>query len=85
MNRPVVTQIGQHWIQNRHAIHQVTGCIERAGLYGLTPDEAREIAHKQLDTIRTSWDEACDEARMTANERETYRNVFPHEYALIGL
>lgn len=70
---------------DRFRFSQITGCIERAGLYGLTSEEASEIADTQLETIRTSWDEACDEARLTKDERATYRGVFPHEYALIDL
>lgn len=70
---------------DRYRFSQVSGCIERAGLYGLSAGQAAEIAHHQLDTIRASWAEACDEARLTADERATYHRVFPHQYALLGL
>jgi serine/threonine-protein kinase HipA len=70
---------------DRFRFSQVQGCIERASLYGLSSEAAQEIVHRQLDTIRTSWDDVCDEAHLTSDDRRTYRRVFPHEYALIGL
>ncbi len=63
---------------------QVAGCIERAGLYGLTGVEAREIAERQLAVIDQRWDEVCDEAGLGAADRAMFRRVFPHPYALEG-
>lgn len=63
---------------------QVAGCIERAGLYGLKEAEAREIVELQLTVIEESWDDVCEEARLTATERAIFRRVFPHPYALEG-
>ncbi|MGH2843109.1 MAG: type II toxin-antitoxin system HipA family toxin [Solirubrobacteraceae bacterium] len=71
--------------EDRFRFSQVAGAVQRAELYGLDTATAATIAHSQLDTIRASWTEACDEALMTAAERELYRRVFPSEYALQGL
>ncbi|WP_026910876.1 type II toxin-antitoxin system HipA family toxin [Patulibacter minatonensis] len=66
-------------------LSNVGECVARADLYGLTRDDALEIAHAQLDTIRAAWDEACDEARLATTERRLLGRVFPHEYALYDL
>jgi serine/threonine-protein kinase HipA len=63
---------------------QVAGCIERAPVYGLSRDDARDIVRAQIETIDERWDEVCDEARLTATERVMFRRVFPHPYALQG-
>jgi serine/threonine-protein kinase HipA len=63
----------------------VGGCVDRAALYGLSRDEALDIVHRQRETIEASWDEVCDEARLTTRQRDVIRHVFPHEYALYDL
>lgn len=63
----------------------VGACIERAELYGLDRDEARELADSQLETIRTTWDDACDEAGLSQVDRGLIKRVFPHEYSLYDL
>lgn len=68
-----------------YRLSNVGGCVDRAALYGLSRDEALAIAHGQLDTIRATWDEACDEARLTSVDRKAIGRVFPHEYALYEL
>ncbi|WP_217924900.1 type II toxin-antitoxin system HipA family toxin [Miltoncostaea oceani] len=70
---------------NPYRFSNIAGCLPYAQLYGLKPDEAAEIAHRQIDTITTAWDDACDEARLTGTEREAYRRVIPSGYALQGL
>lgn len=61
------------------------GCVERAGLYGLSRDEALEIVHTQRETIEAGWDDVCDEAGLNGPQRDVIRRVFPHEYALYDL
>ncbi len=63
----------------------LAGCIRYAHLYGLTGNDAAQIAHDQLDTIRAEWTEACELARLNHTEREVVRRVFPSDYALQGL
>ncbi len=68
-----------------YRLSNVGGCVDRAGLYGLSRDDALEIAHRQREIIDSSWDEVCDEARLTTRQRDAIRRVFPHEYALYDL
>lgn len=68
-----------------YRLSNVGGCVERADLYGLSRDNALDIVHRQRETIDASWDEVCDEARLTAMQRDSIRRVFPHEYALYDL
>jgi serine/threonine-protein kinase HipA len=63
---------------------QLAGCVERAAVYGLTRSDAREIAEQQLTAVGRHWDETCDEARLGSADRERFRRVFPHRYALEG-
>ncbi|MEJ7892553.1 MAG: HipA domain-containing protein [Solirubrobacteraceae bacterium] len=49
---------------------KVAGCIERAGLYQLTEDEAAGIVDHQIDTISRDWHEVCDQAELTAAQRK---------------
>lgn len=68
-----------------YRLSNVGGCVDRAGLYGLSRAEALEIVERQRETIEASWDEACDEAGLTSRQRRALRHVFPHEYALYDL
>lgn len=68
-----------------YRLSNVAGCLRFAGLYGLTPEEGAQIAQAQLETIRSVWDEVCDEALMRQSERDAYRRVFPSDYSLQGL
>lgn len=63
----------------------VAGCLRYAGCYGLSVDEAAQIAHNQIDTIRAAWSEACEEARISTATQDAYRQVFPSDYSLQGL
>ena len=68
-----------------YRLSNLGGCIERADLYGVSRDEALEIVHQQREVIDTSWDDVCEEARLTQAQRGVIRRVFPHEYALYDL
>ncbi|MBV9823498.1 MAG: HipA domain-containing protein [Actinobacteria bacterium] len=48
---------------------QFAVCVAAAPDYGLTRAQAREIVDRQVGTIRDSWDEVADAARMTTLER----------------
>lgn len=62
----------------------VSGCVERAGVYGLTRAQAREIVARQLTAIDEHWVDVCEQARLARGERDLFRRVFPHTYALEG-
>lgn len=44
-------------------------CVEAAGSYGLTTRQAHDIIDQQVSTIRESWPDAADEARLTSDDR----------------
>lgn len=50
---------------------QLTGCVDAAGEYELSATEAREIIDHQIDVMQNDWDDAADEARLTAAERRS--------------
>lgn len=63
----------------------VAGCIERAAVYQLSQAEAREVVDGQIEHISRDWDDACDLARLTRAERDSFwRRQFLNDYALQG-
>jgi serine/threonine-protein kinase HipA len=53
-------------------LSQLAGCVEAAPEYLLSDDEARQIIDRQIDAIRTSWDEVSEMASMTSDERNYF-------------
>ena len=51
-------------------ISQVGRCVEHAGRYHLSRDEAVGIVEHHIDTIRSEWTEVCDLAQLASAERE---------------
>jgi serine/threonine-protein kinase HipA len=50
---------------------QLAGCVAAASdTYLLSKNEAQDIIDRQVDTIRSEWDEAADAARLTSVERD---------------
>lgn len=49
---------------------QLAGCLDRAGIYGLSRADAKEIIDHQLDTVNAEWESASDAARLTQSERD---------------
>ncbi len=61
---------------------QLGGCVERAPIYHLRTNEAREIIDHQIDTIAGEWDAACDRARLTRADRSFFwRRQFLNPFA----
>lgn len=50
-------------------LSNLANCVEAAPIYHLTSAEARAIIDAQLHTIRTQWEDAAEEARLTAGDR----------------
>jgi serine/threonine-protein kinase HipA len=50
---------------------QLAGCVSRCADYHLAPAQARAIIDHQVETIRESWDDVCDEAGLTKGERDS--------------
>jgi serine/threonine-protein kinase HipA len=63
---------------------QVTGCVERAGVYGLTRAKACEIIDRQRTAIDEHWDDVCQQAELAKADRDLFHRLFPHPYALEG-
>ena len=53
----------------------VAGCVARAGLYGLSTNEATDIVERQLATIDENWDRVCDEAELAQDARRRSAEV----------
>ena len=51
---------------------RVSSLIDAAAVYHLDTAEARDIVDEQVHTIRDGWDEVCDEAHLTAEQRSTF-------------
>lgn len=64
-------------------LSQVAGCLERAHLYQLQVDEAREIVDHQVDLIRRQWSEVCDQAGLSLVDRDLlWQRQFLNPFAL---
>lgn len=67
-------------------LSQVAGCLDAAPAYLLSPEEARDIAARQAETIEAEWSDVCELARMTEIDRRFFwRRQFLNPYALEGL
>ena len=64
---------------------QLDGCIRAAPTYHLSLEQARAIVDHQIDVIRNTWREVCEQASMTQAERRLFagRAVF-NAYAFYG-
>jgi serine/threonine-protein kinase HipA len=51
-------------------LSRLATCVEAAEIYQLTRAEARELIDRQLDVIRTQWNAAADEVRLSKSERD---------------
>ncbi len=50
-------------------LSNLLNCLAAASIYHLSAKEARAVIDAQLHVIRTQWDAACEEARLTAADR----------------
>jgi len=67
-------------------LSQVAGCLDAAPAYLLSPEEARGIVARQVETIESEWSDVCELARMTEIDRRFFwRRQFLNPYALEGL
>jgi hypothetical protein len=64
---------------------QLRGCTRAAHNYLLDEDEAREVIDRQLDAVRTRWEEAADAAKLTRDERrQLWGQQILNPYSLHG-
>ena len=53
-------------------LSRLAGCVDAAGEYLLSDAQARRIIDRQVDSIRSSWEEVSEIARMTSDERSYF-------------
>lgn len=51
---------------------QLAGCIERCEIYHLSREQAEQIVAEQIEAVRESWLEVCDEAKLTDEQRKGF-------------
>jgi serine/threonine-protein kinase HipA len=62
---------------------QVHGCIQAAGIYGLSVADASAIVDLQVQVITDTWEEICDQAQMTTFEKNLFwQHAFLNPYTL---
>jgi serine/threonine-protein kinase HipA len=47
----------------------LAGCVAWAHAYGVDRREARDLVERQVEVVRSAWDDAADRARLTAADR----------------
>jgi len=66
-------------------LSQLAGCVSAAAEYLLSDAEARQIIDRQVDSIRSNWEEVSETAQMTADERKYFwGRQFLNRYAFEG-
>jgi serine/threonine-protein kinase HipA len=64
---------------------QLEGCVERAGIYHLSDDDARDIIDRQVDVIESQWEDVAGLARLSDAERAYFwHRQFLNDYAFYG-
>jgi len=53
-------------------LSRLVGCVDAAGEYLLSDAQARRIIDRQVDSIRSNWEEVSEMARMTSDERNYF-------------
>lgn len=51
---------------------RLSTCFAAAPVFGLSPTDAREVAERQMETIRASWTAVCDQAAMSVVDRNFF-------------
>ncbi len=66
-------------------LSQLAGCVQAAPQYLLSNEQARQIVERQVDAIRSGWDEVSEMACMTSDERSYFwERQFLNPYAFEG-
>ena len=72
-------------IHRENRFSRLDVCLGAAAQFQLKETEARDIIDNQLDVIRSSWQEVCDEAELTTVDRAMFRGrMFLNPFALEG-
>ena len=64
---------------------QIAVCLKAAPLFLLSADEALALAAHQIELTRAKWESVCDEAKLTAVDRNFFwRRRFFNPFAFEG-
>jgi serine/threonine-protein kinase HipA len=64
---------------------RLSGCLQRAGTYLLSQQDARGIIDQQIETINDRWDDVCEQAQLTEVDRVAFRErQFLNPYSMQG-
>jgi len=70
-------------ISGNNNLSRFKTCLEAAHNFLLSEQEAREIFHKQKETIEINWDAVCDEAKLSVIDRKFFwRRQFLNPYSI---
>ena len=73
-------------IAGNNRMSQISSCLDAAPIFHLTGNEAMDIAMRLTAAIRDSWDDVCDEARLSEIDRALlWGRQFLNPYSMIGL
>jgi serine/threonine-protein kinase HipA len=51
---------------------RIVPLVEASAVYHLDKADARDLVNEQVEVIRGAWDEVCDDAHLTAQQRATF-------------
>jgi serine/threonine-protein kinase HipA len=72
-------------IVGENRFSQVSACLEAHAAFQLTDQEALSVARHQIMVIRDQWDNVCDEAALSAVDRQLlWRRQILNPFALQG-
>ena len=73
-------------IVDNKRLSQLSICLEAAGNFLLTSDQAQTMMAHQITTIQSAWEETCAEAKLNEVDRRLlWRRQFLNPFALQGL
>lgn len=72
-------------IHGQTRFSQLSVVMDAAAQFLLTKNEARQLIEAQLDSLHRNWDRVCDEAALSASERNFFwQRQFLNPFALQG-
>lgn len=63
----------------------LANCLEAAPNFQLDGKAAKDIIHRQIDVIRSAWDDTCEEVQLTTVERNLFgQRMFLNDFVFEG-
>ena len=73
-------------ISSDNRMSRIATCIDACAHFLVTPDEAVQIAHEQIECIGKNWEAVCDEAGLGGTEKNMlWARQFLNPYAFTAL